>query len=123
MSIHEHTRWPQSQCHTVGTPPPRSWNDYEKGCIGTFGGGYRTKEEREIFHHGMSTVFNLLRGEFPPAGACKNSGLLLAACEATVSDIDRTPGIVQYGHVDSISLETRALLRTAIDAARGETTP
>jgi hypothetical protein len=55
----------------------RTWDDYEQGCLTSFGGGYRTEEEREIFRHGMSTVFNLLRGEFPPAEIIRNESDLL----------------------------------------------
>lgn len=71
----------ESQCRIIGQAPPSSWDDYEACCIATFGGGYRTNEEREIFHHGMSTVFNLLRAEFPSAEQCKASTFLLKACQ------------------------------------------
>lgn len=55
----------RSQIQSVGTPPPKTWDDYRKGCLSTFGGGYRTKEELEVFQHGMNTVFNLLQAELP----------------------------------------------------------
>ena len=57
----------RSQVRVVGLPAPETWDDYEQGCLMTYGGGYKTKGEIDIFHHGISTVFNLLRNEFPPA--------------------------------------------------------
>ena len=54
-----------SQVQAFGGPVPKTWDDYEQGCYGTYGGGYQTAKEREIFHHGIGTVFNLLRHEFP----------------------------------------------------------
>jgi hypothetical protein len=42
----------------------KQWDECERGCMMTYGGGYRTEEEREIFRHGMGTVFNMLRAEF-----------------------------------------------------------
>lgn len=71
-----------SQCQIIGTPAVKSWNDYENGCLATYGGGYRTEEELSIFHHGIVTVFNLLRAEFPPAEQCKTAKDLMAACQA-----------------------------------------
>jgi len=62
-----------SQATVIGLPQPITWDDYERGCLATFGGGYRTEHKREIFRHGMTTVFNLLRSEFPPAEQCKDS--------------------------------------------------
>ena len=63
-----------SQATIIGLPQPITWDDYERSCLATFGGGYRTEHEREIFRHGMTTVFNLLRGEFPPAEQCLRMG-------------------------------------------------
>lgn len=60
-----------SQCAAVGAPPPKTWDDYERACHDTFGGGYRTEEERDVFRHGMTTVFDLLRGEFKTAEECR----------------------------------------------------
>lgn len=60
-----------SQCATVGAPSPKTWDDYERACHATYGGGYRTEEELEIFRHGMTTVFNLLRAEFKAAEECR----------------------------------------------------
>ena len=61
----------RSQCDVIGLPRVKTWDEYEAGCIATFGGGYHTEAEREIFRHGMSTIFNLLRAEFPAAEVCK----------------------------------------------------
>lgn len=70
-----------SQVTCIGAPDPQTWDEYEQGCIGTYGGGYRTPTETEIFHHGMATVFNLLRAEFPAAVLCKAAPELLRACK------------------------------------------
>lgn len=59
-----------SQVQIVGRSKPKTWDDYEQGCLMTFGGGYRNEGHLEAFQHGMRTVFNLLRNEFPPAEVC-----------------------------------------------------
>ena len=82
----------ESQCQPVGAPAPKTWDDYEAGCEATYGGGYRTNEEIEIFHHGMATIFNLLRGEFPSASKCKAVDDLIAACKAAL----RLPDLSVY---------------------------
>lgn len=56
-----------SQAHVIGLPAPKTWDDYERGCLATFSGGHHEEATREAFRHGMQTVFNLLRSEFPPA--------------------------------------------------------
>jgi len=35
--------------------------DGEQAAFATYLGGYKEKDEIEIFHHGMATVFNMLR--------------------------------------------------------------
>lgn len=42
------------------------WDDTEAGFKATYGGGYRDPHQIEIFHHGMSTVFNWLRANHDP---------------------------------------------------------
>lgn len=74
-----------SQVQAINEPPPRTWTDYERGCLLTFCGGYRENSEIAIFQHGMKTVFQLLIVEFPPAAQCKAAGELLEACEAAVN--------------------------------------
>ena len=76
-----------SQATIIGLPQPKSWEDFERGCRATFGGGYQTEAERDIFHHGMTTVFRLLEREFPPAEQCKAAPDLLAACKAALADL------------------------------------
>lgn len=98
----------ESQCQTVGEPAPRTWDDYEQGCMGTFGGGYRTKEDLEIFHHGMSTVFNVLRAEFPTAAQCKAAPEMLEALRGLIAVI----GLTAFTHESQ-----RAVLQDAVDAA------
>lgn len=64
-----------SQCQAVGEPAPRTWDDYEKSCMMTYHGGYRDAKLLDAFQHGMRTVFNLLRDEFPEAEICRNARL------------------------------------------------
>lgn len=73
-----------SQVQVIGLPKPKSWDDYEAGCMSTFGGGHRTDGHLDAFQHGMGTVFNLLRSEFPPAQQCKSAPALYEACKAAL---------------------------------------
>ena len=54
----------ESQVQATNEPPPKTWDDYERGCVSTYRGGHEGKEAA-AFVHGMQTVFNLLRVEFP----------------------------------------------------------
>lgn len=56
---------PRSQAQAINEPTHKTWEDYRKGCLMTFHGGYHNAEEVSIFQHGMETVFNLLKSEFP----------------------------------------------------------
>jgi len=60
-----------SQAQVIGLPKMKTWDDYEAGCLASFGGGHRSDGHLEAFQHGMQTVFALLKAEFPPAEACK----------------------------------------------------
>lgn len=71
-----------SQVDAVGAPPVRSWDEYETGCKSTYRGGHHDERDLEIYQHGMNTVFNLLRAEFPPAEMCKAAPDLLAVVTA-----------------------------------------
>lgn len=82
------TKWPASQVHAVGAPAPKSWDDYENGCMMTYRGGHHDEPEVGCFRHGMGTVFNLLRHEFPPAPVCKAAPDMLAALKAAWDYID-----------------------------------
>lgn len=77
-----------SQAQVIGRPRMKTWDDYEQGCLASFGGGHRTDGHLEAFQHGMSTVFNLLRHEFPPAEQCKAAPSLLEALRECVTDDD-----------------------------------
>lgn len=79
-----------SQVKAIGEPHPRTWGDYERGCLLTYGGGHHSDGKLEAFQHGMSTVFNLLRAEFPPAETCAAAPDLLEACEAVVEECEAT---------------------------------
>jgi hypothetical protein len=84
-----------SQCQAVGEPSPKTWDDYERGCLMTYGGGHREPETIAAFKHGMGTIFNLLRDEFPEAHLCKRASELKAACDKaldTLVDWDRDDG-------------------------------
>lgn len=75
---------PFSQVQAIGEPAPRTWDDYERGCLLTFGGGYQDNHLASAFRHGMNTVFNLLRREFPPAEQCRANAKLLSAAESAL---------------------------------------
>lgn len=76
------TKQAQSQVSCIGRPQPKTWDDFEQGCMGTFRGGHHDDGELKAFQHGMATIFNLLRGEFPPAEQCKMAANLTRAVEA-----------------------------------------
>lgn len=61
-------------------PHPQTWDDYRDACLRTYGGGYQPADEREIFHHGIETVFNFLSAEFPEAQTCLVANQLLTMC-------------------------------------------
>lgn len=106
-----------SQATIIGKPQPKSWDEFEQGCLATFGGGYRTKEEIEIFHHGISTVFNLLRKEFPSAEQCKASTDFLDACEQALDQLEW----YQKQHAGDDQYAARIeLLREVIAKAEGK---
>ena len=56
---------PRSQCNAINELDHEIWEDYRKGCISTYTGGYHEPETYAAFKHGMETVFNLLEAEFP----------------------------------------------------------
>lgn len=97
MTTHGDTRraGERSQVQAFGGPQPKSWGDYETSCLATYGGGHRGPE-LEAFQHGMQTVFNLLRAEFPPAEECWANAATYreaAAClERLIAWADGEPG-------------------------------
>jgi hypothetical protein len=42
-----------------------TWDDLERTALETYGGGYREQNKLDAFHHGMRTVFSMLKGGFP----------------------------------------------------------
>lgn len=64
----------RSQCQVIGKPQPKTWDEYEQNCISTFGGGYHEQDDLRIFQHGMRTIFNLLRNEFPEPSEILGTG-------------------------------------------------
>lgn len=99
-----------SQVQAINGPAPKSWGDYENGCLLTYRGGHHDVASCSAFQHGMRTVFNLLREEFPPAEQCKAAPLLLEAAEAMLQWHRGA-----YDHGDS--KPPLAQLRSAIAAA------
>ena len=96
-----------------------SWDDYEAGCLNTYGGGYREGPEILAFQHGMQTVFNLLRAEFPPADLCKATTARLAALER---ERDEARGLLKmaYRWIDrETPPEVHQKLRAALAAGVG----
>lgn len=108
-----------SQVQIVGSPAPKTWDDFERGCLTTFGGGYRHGPDIAIFQHGMSTVFNLLRNEFPDAPLAKSAPELLTALKAIVDrDLTYLSGKVMG---DQIAYAEVQAAREAIKKAEGST--
>ena len=62
-----------SQATIIGQRPPTTWQEYARDCRCVFGGGYRTAQEREIFHHGIQTAFNAVEADMPPFALCKRA--------------------------------------------------
>lgn len=42
-----------------------TWEQYYAELIATYTGGYQTKHDLDIFHHGMHTVVNCLKRRYP----------------------------------------------------------
>jgi hypothetical protein len=77
----------RSQVQVIGWPAPKTWDDFKKGALATYGGGYHEERDLKIFQHGMSTIFNLLRAEF-----LESSALLAQPAPTTiVVDYDAMP--------------------------------
>lgn len=109
------SKW--SQVQAIGETAPKSWDDYERGSLLTFRGGHHEEPELYAFQHGMSTVFNLLRDEFPPAQLCKAAPDLLAACEAAmrIEQLWGPPEPCEPEHTDEMA--ALAAMRDKITAA------
>ena len=107
----EASEWPQSQVQAINEPPPNTWDDFERGCLITFRGGHHDSAALAAFQHGMRTIFNLLRAEFPPARQCKAAPTLYEACKA--ARLFGNQGTTDDGR----SVDT--MLRAAIAQAEG----
>lgn len=71
------------QCQPFGYTKPLTWDDYEAQCMATYSGGHRDELSREAFRHGMGTIFNMLRNEFPsPEAIRKNAADNAAGAKA-----------------------------------------
>ena len=100
----------RSQVQAFGGPVPKTWDDYEQGCLSTYRGGHHEERELSAFRHGMGTVFNLLRREFPPAERIRNLESAIAANEAhanewidkLTSDIKRLKGLVRDAYYEGL---------------------
>lgn len=46
-----------------------TWDALERDCLQTYAGGYHDAEKLNAFRHGMSTIFNVLRGAYLDADA------------------------------------------------------
>lgn len=70
------------QTDVIGRARPSTWEELERNCRDTFGGGHRSDGKLDAYRHGMTTVFNVLRAEFPTMAQCKAAPDLLAALQA-----------------------------------------
>lgn len=82
MSETKHTPESLSQCQVIGEPRVKTWEDYRRGCLATFGGGHHSDGMLTAFQQGMQTIFNLLESEFPPAEDCRKNAEELAELRA-----------------------------------------
>lgn len=89
-----------SQCQIIGKPRVQSWDDYEQGCLATYGGGHHSDGHLDAYQHGMSTVFNLLRAEFPPAEQCKTAPALLNLLTSIRSTLVAAPELNMANYTD-----------------------
>ena len=105
-----------SQVDAIGSPPVKSWDDYEQGCLTTFAGG-NEGAELGVYRRGMSTVFELLRNEFPPAEQCKAAPDLLEACRFIVSEIENHFSDIELALDESFLESLRDKARNAIAKA------
>ena len=69
-AYHYATYW-RDEVDKIGQPAPQTWAELSRDCQSVFGGGYTTHAERQIFHHGIRTVFNLLEAEMLPLAQCR----------------------------------------------------
>src|SRR5687767_7134909 len=104
-----------SQVSCIGEPQPRSWDDFERGCMGTYRGGHHEPETAEAFCHGMATVFNLLRAEFPPAELCKASPDLLVSLQEAEAFIG-----IMFGRGEDAAVPETVTLPLGVPCKLGE---
>ena len=107
-----------SQAQVIGRPQVKTWDDYEAGCLASFGGGHRDDGHLEAFQHGMSTVFNLLRGEFPSAETCIAAPDLLEALEISLQAMQANIAYANYKDEPALKRGIEAA-RAAIAKAKG----
>lgn len=64
------------------------WEELRVGFHATYGGGHRSPETIEAFHHGMDTVINSMQASYPHPDVCRDAGAFLSmlrACHAVLS--------------------------------------
>jgi uncharacterized small protein (DUF1192 family) len=110
-----------SQAQVIGKPPMKTWDDYEQGCLDTYGGGHRFDGQLEAFRHGMQTVFNLLRREFPPAEEIRRLQQQADEVDRLTDRVEELTGEIERLRADYAKLH--GAVETYIDAPaqiRGE---
>jgi hypothetical protein len=105
-----------SQVSAVGEKHPQTWDDYERGCLSTFGAGITNYAKLVPYRDGMQTVFALLRDEFPAAELCKAAPKLLAACKRGAEMLDELADEFERHHL-SASMASTLAIRDVLDAA------
>lgn len=105
-----------SQISCIGEPQPKTWDDYERGCLSTFHAGYGPDEGDFLraYQGGMRTVFSLLREEFPQPGRIaaleRRLAKLVEAAEEYVA--------VSIPTINRIAYEARETLCQAVKEAK-----
>ena len=102
-----------SQVQAINEAAPRTWVEYRRGCLSTFGGGHQG-QEYGAFRHGMETVFNVLEREFPSAELCKAAPGLLVACEKAHDHLN-------VDHGEDCCLDAIRQIKAAIARAESRT--
>lgn len=110
----------RSQAQMYGAPKMKTWEDYREGCLATFGGGYQTQDELEIFRHGMGTIFNMLDSEFP----CPTEMRSLTKAQERIEELEerteKAKGLLRSSQACSIYKVSIRFANQALSALEGK---
>jgi hypothetical protein len=87
-----------------------TWDDIESQCVGTYRGGHEGKEA-EAFVHGMKTVFEVLRADFPQPYVCRHAPELLERVQWLEDYIEAKEQLLAAYRTGSCRIADKALRR------------